>query len=415
MGNAAGSKKKYVVLILLFLGWCLGNLDRFVINYSVVDITKDLGLSASAQGVILSSFFLGYALMQIPGGALADRFGYRKVIVTAIFMWSIFTILTGAAWSAVSLIAIRFLFGLGEGSFFPSGSKAIASWFPLNERSRAMALMLSSGAIMGIATPFIYAASSGTIGWQKLFYIIGAVGLVVSFFIFFFLKEPKRTAIQELPPGQPQAKPKSTLKTVLKTPMIWNLFIGYFSIYAVNWGLSAWMPTYMINVRGLDMTQVGTLSIFPSLAGIIAMLFSGYLLDRIPEGKDKKAGAVLAVLVGVCLYLMSNAGSIFLFITYQTIIGVLFAFIATLIASNCLKTMHESQVATANGFINTGAQLAGFLTPMLMGFMVDASGGSYNSAFVLLVVFAVLCAAALMLARPKATAQSQAIVDSVTN
>lgn len=281
---------KYLVLILLFLGWCLGNLDRFVINYSVVDITKDLGLSASMQGVILSSFFLGYALMQIPGGALADRFGYRKVICVAIVLWSVFTILTGAAWSAASLILIRFLFGLGEGSFFPAGSKAIANWFPLKERSRAMSLMLSSGAIMGVATPLIYSAASGTIGWQKLFYIIGAVGLGVGVLIFFFLKDVRgEQQPDSQTAGVPRAEKGSALKIVMRTPMIWNLFIGYFSIYAINWGLSSWMPTYMINVRGLNMTEVGTLAIIPAVVGIIAMLFSGYVLDRIPEAKTRRS------------------------------------------------------------------------------------------------------------------------------
>lgn len=403
---------KYVVLVLLFLGWCLGNLDRFIINYSVVDIVKDLGIGASGQGIILSSFFLGYAIMQIPGGALADRFGYRRVVLTAIVLWSIFTLLTGAAWSITSLILVRFLFGLGEGSFFPAGSKAIATVFPLNERSRAMSILLSSGSIMGVVTPLLYAGTSQTIGWRSLFYIIGGIGIVIAVLIFFFLKEPrKQTAAAQTAAAPVQ---KASFKTIIKTPIIWNLFIAYFSIYAINWGLSSWMPTYMINVRGLDMTTVGTLSVIPALVGIVAMLISGYILDRIPQGKDKKIAAVLALLMGVSLYLMNTSGSIALFITYQTIITVLFAFVATLIISNSLKTMPESVVATANGFINTGAQLAGFLTPMLIGFMVDASGGSYYSAFILLIAFAVLASIALFAIRSNKTAAQEGASSQAT-
>ncbi|MDA6161833.1 MFS transporter, partial [Escherichia coli] len=75
---------KYIIIILLFLGWSIGNFDRFFMNYAILGISKDLQLSASQTGIVLSSFFAGYALMQIPGGWLADRFGFRKIIITAV-------------------------------------------------------------------------------------------------------------------------------------------------------------------------------------------------------------------------------------------------------------------------------------------------------------------------------------------
>lgn len=387
---------KYIVLALLFLGWCLGNLDRFVINYAIVGITEDLGLGASAQGIILSSFFLGYAIMQIPGGALADRFGYRKVILVSLFSWSIFTILTGSAWSLLSLIFVRFLFGIGEGSFFPSGSKAIATNFPVNQRSGAMSIMLASAAIMGVVTPILTGHALVTIGWRNLFYIIGAAGILITALMFFLLKEPAKSALTSTASGQ---QPRTSLKDVLKTPMIWNLFISYFSIYAVNWGLQSWMPTYMVNVRGLDMTEMGLLAAIPAVVSIFTMLLSGYVLDRIPAGKDRIIASVFGVLVAFFLYLMGSSGSIATFITYMTIVTAMAGFISTLIISKSLKTMPESVVATANGFINTGAQLAGFLTPMLIGFLVEASGGSYATAFIMLIAFALICSLSLLFSR----------------
>ncbi|SIR55952.1 Major Facilitator Superfamily protein [Peribacillus simplex] len=179
---------KYVIIILLFLGWSIGNFDRFFMNYAILGISEDLHLSASQTGIVLSSFFAGYALMQIPGGWLADRFGFRKIIIMAVFAWSVFTILSGMAWSFMSLILIRFLFGLGEGSFFPSASKGIASWFPQNERSRAMSFMLTSGTIMGVITPIIGTQSMQTIGWRTIFYIAGAIGIIFAFLYVFFIK-----------------------------------------------------------------------------------------------------------------------------------------------------------------------------------------------------------------------------------
>ena len=387
---------KYGIIAILFLGWSLGNFDRFIMNYAILGISEDFQLTASATGIVLSSFFAGYALMQIPGGWLADKFGYRKVLIIAVLLWSIFTFFTGSAWSFWSLILIRFLFGLGEGSYFPAASKGIANWFPRNERSKAMSIMLTSGTIMGVVSPIIGTMLMQSIGWRMIFYIVGGIGFLIALLFYFFLHEQSQPKTVK-----PASKTKSPLRDVLKTPMIWNLFIAYFSIYAINWGLSAWMPTYLLNVKGLDLTSVGVFSAIPAFAGIIAMLASGYILDRLPEGKDKLLAAVFGLLTAISLYLMAFAPNITLFVVYQSVVTILLSFNIILITSVPLKILHEDVVGTANGFINTGAQFAGVLTPMLIGFLVDFFGGSYNAAFILLICFALLCSIALFLIRPK--------------
>ncbi|WP_246058302.1 MFS transporter [Paenibacillus illinoisensis] len=389
-------KYRYVILALLFVGWCLGNLDRFAINYAIVAIGQDMGFSASSQGIILSSFFLGYALMQIPGGKLADRFGYRKVILIAVFSWSVFTFFTGSAWSLLSLVVFRFLFGIGEGSFYPSGSKAIAVNFPVTQRARAMSIMLSAAKFMGIITPVLAGIALVTIGWRSFFYITGAVGILVTVLMFFFLKEPGQIPSHNAPGAAAAPKPKASLKTIIRMPMIWNLFICNFCIYAINWGLKSWMPTYMVQVRGLEIVEMGMIATIPAIVGIVSMLVSGYIIDRIPAGKDRLFAFVFAILVAIFLYFMSTASSVALFITHVSIVTVLAGYIAMLVMTKPLKTLPTSIIATANGFINTGAQLAGFITPMLIGFIVDASGGSFTIAFGTLVIFAVICAITLL-------------------
>ncbi|WP_336864649.1 MFS transporter [Peribacillus frigoritolerans] len=398
MASKLSQNWKYVIIILLFLGWSIGNFDRFFMNYAILGISEDLHLSASQTGIVLSSFFAGYALMQIPGGWLADRFGFRKIIIMAVFAWSVFTILSGMAWSFMSLILIRFLFGLGEGSFFPSASKGIASWFPQNERSRAMSFMLTSGTIMGVITPIIGTQSMQSIGWRTIFYIAGAIGIIFAFLYVFFIKERKDSNVGK---SENPSKNNAPLREVLKTPIIWNLFIAYFAIYAVQWGLMAWMPTYLVAERHLDLTSVGYISAIPAFAGIIAMIVSGYILDKLPEGKDKIIAAVFAVLTAVFLYLMAYAPNIAMFAVYQSVVTVFMSFNIILIISAPLKMLSEEVVGTANGFINTGAQFAGVLTPMLIGFLVDAFDGSYTVAFIMLIMFALLCAGSLFLIRTK--------------
>ena len=171
------NNKRHLILALLFLGWCLSYLDRMAMNVGIVQIAKDFNLSPSVMGVVLSSFFAGYALMQVPGGWLADKFGSRKVIVVAIVFWSVFTVFTGMAWSLMSMIIIRFMFGLGEGGYPAASSKAIADVFPKEERPSAQTTMMSSNSLGGVIAPLIATPLLVWIGWQNLFMVIGVLGV----------------------------------------------------------------------------------------------------------------------------------------------------------------------------------------------------------------------------------------------
>lgn len=396
MTTTTAKNARYLVIAMLFLGWSLGNFDRFIINFAILDISKELQLTESLTGIVLSSFFAGYALMQIPGGWLADRFGYRKVLISTILVWSIFTVLTGAAWSFLSIIVIRFLFGVGEGSYFPAASKGIANWFPVDERSKAMSIMLTSGSIMGVVAPIVGTYLMLALGWREIFYIVGAIGIVVALSFFFLVKEKNAPATEQV---KAQTS-KAPLREVLKTPMIWKLFIAYFSIYAVNWGLTSWMPTYLSKVKGLELTAVGIYSAIPPFIGIFAMLCSGYVLDKMPQGRDKLIAGIFAIIAGIGLLFMANAPSMLIFTICQSVVTVMLSFNIILITSVPLKILPEAVVGTANGFINTGAQFAGVLTPMLIGFLVEAFGGSYSAAFTMLIGFTIVCAVSLFLIRP---------------
>lgn len=396
MTTTTAKNARYLVIAMLFLGWSLGNFDRFIINFAILDISKELQLTESLTGIVLSSFFAGYALMQIPGGWLADRFGYRKVLISTILVWSIFTVLTGAAWSFLSIIVIRFLFGVGEGSYFPAASKGIANWFPVDERSKAMSIMLTSGSIMGVVAPIVGTYLMLALGWRDIFYIVGSLGIVVALSFFFLVKEKNTPATEQV---KAQTS-KAPLRDVLKTPMIWKLFIAYFSIYAVNWGLTSWMPTYLSKVKGLELTTVGIYSAIPPFIGIFAMLCSGYVLDKMPQGRDKLVAGIFAIIAGIGLLFMANAPSMLIFTVCQSVVTVMLSFNIILITSVPLKILPEAVVGTANGFINTGAQFAGVLTPMLIGFLVEAFGGSYSAAFTMLIGFTIVCAVSLFMIRP---------------
>ncbi|MFJ8246457.1 MFS transporter [Peribacillus asahii] len=387
---------------LLFLGWALGNLDRYLMNYAVVYIGEDLSLTSTETGLILSSFFLGYALMQLPGGIMADKFGAKRILLIAVIAWSIFTGLTAVAGTLGILLVIRFLFGIGEGGFQPSASKIISTSFPENERSKVMSIMLSSSGIMGMLVPIISAALLVTIGWRAFFVIAGLLGIVIALLYRKFV--PKDEVVQQSADG---LQVRGILGDLFKMPLMWSLVVAYFTIYAVNWGLNTWMPTYLSDVRGLDLVSIGWLQMIPGIITIGALLVSGYVIDKVDLKVNRIIGAVCALLLAGFLFLMFNAESITLFITYQCIIMLLMTYVLLLLPSFVLKKIPSNYAGTAMGMANTGGQLAGFVTPTLIGFMVDAFDGSYDAAVWMLVVISVICVASILTISPKTQASKE--------
>lgn len=388
------ARKRNWILALLFLGWALGNLDRYIMNYAVLSITEDLSLSASSTGLILSSFFAGYAIMQLPGGWLADRFGARKVLIASVILWSIFTGLSGAAWSLASMVVIRFLFGIGEGGFQPSSSKIISQVFPQDKRAGAMSIMLSSGGIIALIVPLVSVALLTTIGWRITFVIMGAIGVVIAALYWYYIKDSDSNEHSNSPNSA--GVQKGSFKMLFQTPLMLNLFIAYFSLYAVNWGLATWIPTYLVNVRGLNLVSLGWLQTIPGVAQLLGILLSGYVINQLSKRHEKIAGTVACVCISVLLYLMFTASTVTSFIVYQTVIMLILSFVVILLPAVVLKNLPSSVAGSGMGLVNTGGQLAGFVTPLAIGFIVDAFNGSFNAAFWMLIVFAFICAVALL-------------------
>ena len=382
MNNAAeNSKNKYLVLGLLCLGWIINYFDKVAINVAAIPISKEFGLTETQVGLILSSFFLSYAIMQPIGGSLADKFGSRKVIITSVVVWSLFTILTGTAWSFLSLIVIRFLFGIGEGSYPSATSVAVAESFPQHERARAKSILTSATTIGAVLATLVAASLSKSYGWQTMFVILGVVGLFLALLYGRFLH----------PTGKQSATEKKTVEKLpllklLKISMLWKLMAIYFGIQMVNWGLMSWMPSYMVKVRHLDMVSMGALASIPAILSFLSVLLTGWLLDKRMIGRERFLIVIGSVIGIISLYLLSIAPSVALVVTYQALanVGLASAITTTLIMP--LKYIAPSSVGAASGLIYLGGQAAGVIAPTAMGFMIQQFNGSYDAAFWFLII-----------------------------
>ena len=257
-----------------------------------------------------------------------------------------------------------------------------------------MSIMLSSGGIVSLIVPLLSAYMLTTIGWRVSFVILGGIGILITILYWAFIKLPEDFKKKKL--SRQVRNQQGIFKQLMKTPLMLNLFIAYYSIYAINWGLATWLPTYLVNVSGLDLISLGWAQTIPGLAMIVAMFLSGYVIDKLPLGKEKIVGAVACVVVSVLLYLMFNAPSVMVFVTYQTIVILFISFVMLLLPAIILKRLPSSVTGTSMGIANTGGQLAGFITPLAIGYIVQTFNGSYNAAFWMLIIFAVICTVSLL-------------------
>lgn len=369
------STNKYVILGILFLSWVIGNFDKVAINVAAIPIMKEFDLTPQYMGLIMSAFFMSYALMNLLGGILADKYGHRSVLTTIMGLWAGFTALTGLAWNYYSMMAIRFFFGAAEGAFPPASSVTIAEVFPKEQRGRAKSF-LTSAAVIGsgfgaLVTSVIIAAYN----WRMAFFIFGILGVILTVLFYIFIRVHKGSA--EAATGAA----KYSLKSVAKMPIVIQLGIVLFGGGVVNWGLNSWLPNYWVNVRGLSMVKMGAIMTLPAIAMFVCMQISGFILDKYMAGREKYVLLVGSLSVALFIYLMMNANTtteaiIYLVLTYSAM-----AFITSTVYVVPLKYMPMGMIGSATGFINFMQQVAGIIAPAIMGFLLTQYAGSYTPVF----------------------------------
>lgn len=388
MVESVKTSKSKMILAILYFGWIVSYIDRTVISLSLVQIGEDLSLDATKLGIILSAFFMGYALMQIPGGWLADRFGSRKVIVTAVLFWSVFTALSGLAWSLTSLLLIRFLFGIGEGGYPAASTKAISDYFPADKRTKAQSIMMSSNALGGALAPIICAPLLVWLGWRHVFWVIALLGII---FIIWFLLSTKQTG--KYTNTEKAHKPnKGEYKQLLRNSYLWKVVLVFFFMNITGWGLSSWMPSYLMQELGINLQSIGLISAIPVLFMTMGMVVSGRIINKV--GSNAKYGVIAGVLImGASLYLITLSSSIVQVLIYQCIAFTFMSFNMSFIFTLPHRMIDQKVVGTSFGIINFGGQAAGIFSPTIMGALIASSGGSYQSAFMFLTISCFIAAA----------------------
>ena len=391
---------RYTVLTLLIFGWLFSFLDRMVMSMALPFIGKDFALDSTLQGAVLSAFFAGYALFHIPGGLLADKFGSRKTMTLGIAWWSIFTSVTGLVATLPQMIVTRFVFGLGEACYPGASFKALATYFPARQKGRAVAVMSVINTLGPALASLVGAGIIAYYGWRSVFVILGLPGLFVALAIWRYYhdnpaahRSMTRTELDELNPagraaagpGTPVDEKKVSYLELLKEPALWRMLLMMFLFGVTFWGFISWLPSYLMKVRGFSLIKTGTAGSLPFFVGTFGSLLGGYLFDRVKFGR-RWLYAASALLSGCFLYLTYTVTSADMAVFYQCIAAFFLLFALATISSMIVKFFPPRIMGSATGTINIGSQLAGFVSPLVMGYLIDVGKGSFENAFVFIIL-----------------------------
>jgi sugar phosphate permease len=372
------------------------------ISMALPYIGKEFDLSATALGGILSAFFIGYAGCQIPGGLLADKYGARRVITSALVVWSAFTALTGMVTNMTQMLIVRFVFGAGEGVFPGPVWKIVGSWFSKKDRGTANSCVLTSTTLGPALTPLMVAPLLAAYGWRMVFILLGALGIICVYVSWRYIVDrpeefPGITAeevksIREQREADEKASanleqsiaPKSSFWDLIKEPRIWVMFFGVFFLTVPIWGYMTWLPTYLVKVRGMNLTRMAVAASIPFFVATVGMLLSGWMSDKLFRGRRRYL-VIVAELVGAfCLYLFYTTPSAEYALLYQSLAaGFLFMALGSIWALPVIY-LPENLMGSGSGFVNTGGQLGGLVAPLALGMVIDYTGGNYDAAFKLL-------------------------------
>lgn len=387
------SENRYVVFFFLYIGFCISYIDRSAIGLALPAVSKDFNLAPTEMGVVISAFFIGYSIMQIPGGWLSDHFGSKTVILVALTLWSIFTFTTGHASTLAGLLFLRFVFGLCEGPYAGSCYRAIAEYFPRELRPAFTTGILSSNYIGSAMAPVVIVPLILWFGWRGMFQILGIVGLVYVFFYALFVKQTKPQEETE----EDKSKKNKYFLHLLKFSLIWKLILCAFCISCINKGLDAWMPTYLIAERGINLKAVGYLTPIPFIASFLSTAICRWVMNKYFDKKENWMIVICAAMTAIFLYFMYNAETIMWVVIFQCGVYFFKACIMGTAVAIVLKIVTGSIAGCTSTLINMGGQVAGFISPIIMGYLVYTFNGSFNAVFYYLMGVATLCAISALL------------------
>jgi ACS family D-galactonate transporter-like MFS transporter len=378
---------RHLILFVVCLMYFVAYVDRVNISIAGSLIRRDLGLTPIQLGLIFSVFAYPYAGMQIVGGWTADRFGPRIVLTVLSVVWAVATVLTGLSWSVGSLLACRLLVGVGEGGAFPSATRAFTWWLPVRERGVAQGVTHSFARLGGAATPPLVLAIVARHGWRASFVLLGAAsaGWTVLWLVSFrdrpedhpWMSDAELASIRE-----GREPPRATPDTTPWRPIFRAMWLVTIVDFCYGWSLwvfLTWLPSYLSDARGFGFNQMALATMLPLSAGVVSDTVGGLISDAIyrRRGDLRLARRVPLVigLGGACALIIP---AVFTGSAVGAVGLLAAAFFFLELANPVLWTLPldiaGAHAGTAGGIMNTGFGIAGMISPIVFGVLIERTG-----------------------------------------
>lgn len=398
--------------MLVFLG-VVTFLDRINITVAGSAIMQELNLSPDQWGWILSAFILSYGLMQIPMGALGDKRGHRSTLALIVLWWSAFTAFTGMAGGFVSLILIRFMFGIGEAGSSPCSTGVVSRWFPKKEVGKAQGFIWAASRMGGALTPFVVLPVLVHFGWRAAFYILGGVGVIWAIVWYAFyrnrpeqMRHISQAEIDEAPVSRMQtgsAQLSIPWKTLLSSKQFWLVLSMYFFYAFGSWFFFSWFPTFMELGRGFDKGQLTYVIAVPFLMSMIGNITGGFLTDKLSAKYGLKVGRKAlgsSSLIVSALFMFLAAfipGKMQVFVFLSLAFGIIDLMLPSAWAL-CID-LGKKYSGAVSGAMNTAGNLGGFVCSLIFGYVVSATG-NYNLPLYIIALMLVISAVIFLFIDP---------------
>lgn len=405
------TRTRWVILAMLFAVTTINYADRATISIAGPDIKQAFGLDAVQMGFIFSAFAWSYVLAQLPGGWLLDRFGSKITYFFSIFLWSAFTMLTGAVGfftggaAVAALFLLRLLVGASEAPSFPGNSRIASAWFPTRERGRAVAVFNSAQYFATVLFAPLMGWLVHSYGWQSVFYVMGALGILVSFVWLKVIYGPRQHpkvsqaelqyiqeggALVDLERDKPvagagQVNSFACIKELLGNRMLLGVYIGQYCITTLTYFFLTWFPVYLVQERGMTILKAGFVASLPAVAGFLGGIVGGWMSDALSRaGYSLSVARKVPIVLGMLLSMSMIACN---YIETDTLVVAVMslAFFGKGIGALGWAVVSDTSPKEAGGLsgalFNTFGNVAGITTPIVIGYIVQNTG-SFAGALV---------------------------------
>ncbi|CAN0622662.1 putative metabolite transport protein NicT [Burkholderia multivorans] len=390
---------------LLLLCYVVAYLDRVNVGFAKLQMATDLNLSDTVYGLGAGIFFFGYFLFEVPSNIILHKVGARVWIARIMVTWGLISALMMFVTTPAMFYVMRFLLGVAEAGFFPGVILYLTYWYPAHRRGRMTTFFMTavalSGVIGGPVSGYVLKAADGLNGWhgwQWLFLLEGIPSVLAGVLVFFalddriararWLTDDEKALLERNIRSEEAAKEDPPIGAVLSSPRVWLMALIYFSFVMGLYGVGFWLPTIIKATGVTDAFAIGLLSAIPYAAAVVAMILVAHSADQRRERRWHVAiPAALGALGLVLSVIWAHETTLAMVGLTLATMGIL----TTLPLFWSLPTAFLGGTAAAAGIamINSIGNLAGFLSPYLMGWLKQATSRN-DAGMYMLAAFLVL-------------------------